>query len=68
VASDPHGNLPLICGRWPSCFPFPRDMRCAASEGERDSHYPAALEEANAGVYGHRWEGSAKKEVLAGQW
>ncbi|EDL23517.1 mitochondrial ribosomal protein L2, isoform CRA_c [Mus musculus] len=37
---------------WPGSpvYPSCRDMRCAASEGERDSHYPAALEEANAGA------------------
>ncbi|XP_014443327.1 39S ribosomal protein L2, mitochondrial isoform X3 [Tupaia chinensis] len=30
--------------------PFPRDMWCAAAEGEWDSHHPAALQEADAGA------------------
>lgn len=42
---------------------FPRDMWCAASESEWDSHHPAAIQEADAGVCEYRWEGSAKEEL-----
>lgn len=33
----------LLCGGSQLFLPFPRDVWCAAAEGERDSHYPAAL-------------------------
>lgn len=37
-------------------------MRRAVAQSEWDSHHPAALQEADAGVCGYRWEGSAEEE------
>lgn len=61
------GKARVVCGVWPpvnllptasfvvdgkaAASPFPRDMWRAAAEGEWDRHHPAALEEADAGVY-----------------
>lgn len=50
-------------GKAPS--PLPRDMWCAATEGEWDGHHPAAFQETDAGVC--VWVqvgGPAKEEVL----
>lgn len=71
------GKARVVCGVWPpvnllptssfvvdgkaAASPFPRDMWCTATEGEWDSHHPAALQEADAGVCGgggrYKWEG-----------
>lgn len=48
---EPHSSSFTVEGG-KAAPPFPRDVWCAAEEGERDSHYPAALEEADAGVWG----------------
>lgn len=41
----PYKSVPclLVCGGWQSCFSLPRDVWCAAAEGEWHSHHPAAF-------------------------
>ena len=57
------GSHLLLCGGLQLFLPFPRDLWRAATEGERDSHYPAALYEADAGAW-WGWEGSVQEEFL----